>query len=124
MVRDGALVGMIDRETLLAARGTPNAAKVVDLFGANAPNLAMPDETCRSISNRLAVQDLERLPVVADAQSRRLVGIVSRSDLVKPSLAFFHEEERREMFRRTPLQALKQRFMTKKSQNDTRREPE
>jgi H+/Cl- antiporter ClcA len=124
VVRDGALVGMIDRETLLAARGTPNAVKIADLFGANAPNLAMPGETCRSISNRLAVQDLERLPVVADAQSRRLVGIVSRSDLVKPSLAFFHEEERRELFRRTPLQALTQRFMAKESQNDARREPE
>ena len=62
------------------------------------------------MSNRLAVHGLERLPVVSDAQSRRLVGLISRSDLVKPSLAFFEEEERREMFRRSPLHHLKQRF--------------
>jgi CBS-domain-containing membrane protein len=51
------------------------------------------------------VHGLERLPVVTDSQSRRLVGIVSRSDLVKPSLAFFDEEQRRERFKRVPLAA-------------------
>ena len=81
-----------------------------DLFGANTPNMALPGETCRIVSNRLAVHGLERLPVVSDAQSRRLVGLISRSDLVKPSLAFFEEEERREMFRRSPLHHLKKRF--------------
>jgi len=72
--------------------------------------MALPGETCRIVSNRLAVHRLERLPVVSDAQSRRLVGLISRSDLVKPSLAFFEEEERREMFRRSPLHHLKRRF--------------
>jgi predicted transcriptional regulator len=81
-----------------------------ELFGANAPVVALPGETCRIVSNRLAVHGLERLPVVSDAQSRRLVGLISRSDLVKPSLAFFEEEERREMFRRSPLHHLKARF--------------
>jgi len=45
------------------------------------------------------VNELERLPVVADRESMRLVGIVSRSDLVKPSRAHFDEEERQERFR-------------------------
>ncbi|WP_197387031.1 chloride channel protein [Ralstonia pseudosolanacearum] len=102
VVRDGALVGMLDRDALLAghARG---ATAIADLFGANAPVMALPGETCRIVATRLAVHGLERLPVVADAQSRRLVGIVSRSDLVKPSVAFFDEEQRRERFRRAPL---------------------
>ncbi|MHA6887673.1 chloride channel protein [Ralstonia pseudosolanacearum] len=102
VVRDGALIGMLDRDALLAghARG---ATAIADLFGANAPVMALPGETCRIIATRLAVHGLERLPVVADAQSRRLVGIVSRSDLVKPSVAFFDEEQRRERFRRAPL---------------------
>ena len=30
----------------------------------------------------------------------RLIGIVSRSDFIKPSLALFDEEQRREKFRR------------------------
>ncbi|MFS2054008.1 CBS domain-containing protein, partial [Variovorax sp. CT11-76] len=48
---------------------------------------------------RLARHGLERLPVVRDADSRLLVGIVARSDLIKPSLAHFHEEELRERVR-------------------------
>ncbi|MGD7101524.1 chloride channel protein [Ralstonia pseudosolanacearum] len=102
VVRNGALIGMLDRDALLAghARG---AAMIADLFGANAPVMALPGETCRIVATRLAVHGLERLPVVADAQSRRLVGIVSRSDLVKPSVAFFDEEQRRERFRRAPM---------------------
>jgi hypothetical protein len=46
------------------------------------------------------------------------VGLISRSDLVKPSLAFFEEEERREMFRRTPLHHLKKRFAPVPSHKD------
>ena len=75
---------------------------IAGLFGANAPVMALPDETWRIVATRLAVHGLERLPVVADSQSRKLVGIVSRSDLIKPSLAFFDEEQRRERFSRVP----------------------
>ncbi|MGI4813624.1 MAG: chloride channel protein [Janthinobacterium lividum] len=102
VVRDGALVGMLDRAMLTAAAGQPKVARLSDLFGANRPVIALPDETCRIVSNRLAVHALERLPVVASADSQRLIGIVSRSDLVKPSLAFFDEEQRRERFRQQP----------------------
>ncbi|MDC6294016.1 chloride channel protein [Ralstonia pseudosolanacearum] len=102
VVRNGALIGMLDRDALLAGRAR-GATMIADLFGANAPVMALPGETCRIVATRLAVHGLERLPVVADAQSRRLVGIVSRSDLVKPSVAFFDEEQRRERFRRAPL---------------------
>jgi H+/Cl- antiporter ClcA/CBS domain-containing protein len=100
VVRAGALVGMIDRDALLAGSENPAAVKVSDLFGANVPIMALPGETCRTVSNRLAVHHLERLPVVADALSRTLVGVISRSDLVKPSLAFSEEEDQRETFRR------------------------
>ena len=43
-----------------------------------------------------AAHHLERLPVVSDLQSLRLIGIISRSDLIKPSLLFFDEEQKRE----------------------------
>jgi hypothetical protein len=39
------------------------------------------------------------LPVVADLENRQLAGIVSRSDLIKPSLTLFEDEQRRERFR-------------------------
>ena len=43
---------------------------------------------------------LERLPVVSDAHSRRLIGIVSRSDLIKPALSLHAEEPGRQTVRR------------------------
>ncbi|WP_404989824.1 chloride channel protein [Caballeronia sp. LZ029] len=108
VVRDGVLVGMLDR----AALGTLNEAQAGVSIGealqrlqAAAPVFALPGEPCRLAATRLAVHELERLPVVADKQSLKLVGIVSRSDLVKPARAHFDEEHRRERFRgfrRTP----------------------
>jgi CBS domain-containing protein len=106
VVRDGVLVGMLDRASL----GTLIEASSVQQAGVSigdalqdlkhgAPAFALPGEPCRLAATRLAVHELERLPVVADKQSLRLVGIVSRSDLVKPSRAHFDEEHRRERFR-------------------------
>jgi CBS-domain-containing membrane protein len=46
----------------------------------------------------MAVHGVERLPVAADMQSLRLVGVVSRSDLVKPALALHQEEHERQAF--------------------------
>jgi H+/Cl- antiporter ClcA len=109
VVRDDVLIGMIDRESLLAGKAARAAVKMSELFGVNVPAIALAGETCKTISTRLAVHALERLPVVDTAQSRRLVGMVSRSDLVKPSLNTFDEEERREVFRYTPLTATNRR---------------
>lgn len=95
VTRNGALVGMFDRA---AIESRPDARLVGELYGANPPLLALPNETCRTLATRLAVHQLERLPVV-DAQ-RQLVGIISRSDLVKPALALHDEEQERQTMRR------------------------
>jgi H+/Cl- antiporter ClcA len=100
VVHDGVLVGMLDREALLAGQAS-GVAKVAELFGANVPLVALPEETCRIVATRLAVHGVERLPVVQDAQSRRLVGLVARSDLIKPSLELFDEEFHRERLRKS-----------------------
>jgi H+/Cl- antiporter ClcA/CBS domain-containing protein len=109
VVRGEVLIGVIDRDLLLAAKTARTAVKMSDVFGANMPVIALAGETCKALSTRLAVHGLERLPVVDTAQSCRLVGMVSRSDLVKPSLNTFDEEERREVFRYTPLTAMTRR---------------
>jgi len=106
----GRFIGMIDRATLAAGLGRPGIGRVADLFGANVPAMALPDENCRIIATRLAVHGLERLPVVSDAQSRRLVGIVTRSDLIKPSLAIGEEEQTTERFFEPPLGLARARF--------------
>lgn len=98
-VRDGVLLGVLDRNALISAfKATPRAL-VGDLFETSLPHFALPDETCRSVAARLAAHSLDRVPVVADSQTLRLIGIVSRHDLVKPSLSVFNEERQHERLR-------------------------
>jgi H+/Cl- antiporter ClcA len=99
VTRDGVLVGMLDRAALLAAQQAGGKRCVGELYGVNPPIVALAGETCRSVATRLAVHELERLPVVDDATSRRLVGLVSRSDLIKASLTLHEEEHHHEAFR-------------------------
>ncbi|MRW91394.1 CBS domain-containing protein [Duganella sp. FT80W] len=89
VLRQGALVGMLDRHGIASK---PDAVRVGDLFGVNVPIVALADETCRALATRLAVHGVGRLPVVADMQSRRLIGIISHSDLMKPALTLHAEE--------------------------------
>ncbi|MBP1207746.1 H+/Cl- antiporter ClcA [Duganella sp. 1411] len=105
VTRDGALLGMLDRAAIANAR--EGAVLAGDLFGVNLPIFALADETCRALATRLAVHQLERLPVVDDAASRRLIGIVSRSDLIKPALSLHAEELTRQTVR--PIWSPKQR---------------
>jgi H+/Cl- antiporter ClcA/CBS domain-containing protein len=114
VVRDGAVLGVADRallERFCSADGADKrSAHLADVVGQTGPAYALPTETCRLVATRLAVHNLERLPVVADRKTMRLVGIVSRSDLVKPSLSHFEEEHKRERFRRLAPSLGKRRF--------------
>jgi CBS domain-containing protein len=114
VVRDGVVIGVIDRAALerFGGEGVAPAAdaRLADVLSGSAPVVALSDETCRLVASRLAVHGLERLPVVADRETLRLVGIVSRSDLVKPSLAYFEEEHKRERFRRVTFNRNGKRF--------------
>jgi CBS domain-containing protein len=102
VLRDGAVVGMAERAALVQAAQRDGAIRVGALFG-SAPLFALPGETARAVAARLAANGMARLPVVADGASRRLVGIISRSDLIKPSLGVFNEEEKRERLRHAPF---------------------
>ena len=104
VVLAGRLVGMVDRGRLGAAIDAGRAAsRVGDLYAGERPEVALPDETCRHVAARLAARSLDRVPVVADEAGYQLIGIVSRHDLVKPSLSVFNEEREREQFRRVSL---------------------
>ncbi|WP_414447494.1 chloride channel protein [Burkholderia sp. 22PA0099] len=100
VLRDGAFVTMLDRATLerIHAAAGPDATLGDALHGASRGAYALADETCRLVATRLAVHELERLPVLTDPHTRQLAGIVSRSDLVKPALRHFDEEHKRERF--------------------------
>ncbi|MFM0153254.1 chloride channel protein [Paraburkholderia sediminicola] len=119
VVQDGAVLGMIDRMFLQQLCQDDSELKarlnLADVLRQRPPAFALPDETCRLVATRLAVHGLERLPVVADRDSMRLVGIVSRSDLIKPSLSHFEEEHKKERFRRITPALRKRRFARRKT---------
>jgi len=99
VVRGGLLVGMLDRGAL---DGKPGDALVGSLYGVNPPPVALPGETCRTVATRLAVHELERLPVVSSAAHPQLLGIVSRSDLIKATATLHVEEHERRTLRGMP----------------------
>jgi H+/Cl- antiporter ClcA len=100
VIKGGLLAGMLDREAL--GRLAPDA-KIGELYGVNPPPVAIAGETCRTVATRLAVHKLERLPVVQDAATPRLLGIVSRSDLIKATAGLHVEEHERRTLRFIPL---------------------
>jgi CBS domain-containing protein len=107
VVRGDAVIGMLDRASVVSACETNASGKVGALFDGSVVMVTTSGENCRAAASRLALHGLERMPVVENQKSLRLVGIVSRSDLIKPSLALFDEEQRREKFRRVAFRTRK-----------------
>jgi hypothetical protein len=91
---------MADRTLLDQIPPEKAGAPLGAFFGQTQPRIALPGETCRSVAARLAITGLDRLPVAEDDKTYRLVGIVSRHDLLKPSMSVFAEEHEQEQFRR------------------------
>src|SRR5581483_2827782 len=101
---DGALLGVITRANLLEdwAAGGPGVG-AEDLIIAydlvhRAPITVFPWESCRTAAERMAAAGVGRLPVVDPDQPRRVIGIVTRSDLLKPRALQVEEEVKRERF--------------------------
>ncbi|CAD6514196.1 chloride channel protein [Paraburkholderia sabiae] len=100
VVASGLLVGMADRALLDAVSAARGDMQLGMLFAHAKLEIALPGETCRNVAARLAITGLDRVPVVESEKTHRLLGIVSRHDLVKPSLSVFAEERELEQFRR------------------------
>jgi chloride channel protein, CIC family len=98
LVDAGRLVGMIERHTLTNA---PDAAVACgELAQTNAGEvIALPEEMVRDVAARMAAHGLERLPVVDHPERMRLLGLISRSDILKSSEDVFAEEFVRERLR-------------------------
>ena len=87
------LVGMVDRMTINRALKEHATQPIGALYAGRDPApVALLHESCRTIAERLVANDLERLPVVADDDSQRLLGLVSRSDLLKALRSRYEEE--------------------------------
>lgn len=93
VVKDNHLVGMVDRTVLSGIDASDIERPLSEyLLIETPPPYALRTETCRAVAQRLAAHGLERLAVVDNQDTLRVIGIVSRSDLLKP-LRTQHEEE-------------------------------
>ena len=93
VVLERKLIGMLDRARLQAWLPGALERPVSELLaGQPLEVFAMPGDTCRMVASQLAAGGTERIPIVDSCTSRHVVGIVSRSDLLKPS-RLLHEED-------------------------------
>ncbi|MDR3098848.1 MAG: chloride channel protein [Paraburkholderia sp.] len=99
VLRNGMLLGMVDRAVLDKIPAAKAETPIGSAFAKTRVEVALPGETCRNVAARLAITGLDRVPVVDDEKTLRLLGVVSRHDLVKPSMQVFAEEREMEQFR-------------------------
>ncbi len=94
--RQGRLVRMLTASDLLAVR--EGATTHLSDLPTQAPVVAYPKESCRLIAERMAVHEIGRLPVVVRDDPTKIIGIITRSDLLKARLSHVHEETKRERY--------------------------
>lgn len=97
VVEDRRVLGMLDRVTLDGLTADARKQPIAQLLAEESTMaFTLPSDTCRAVALRLAAEGLERLPVISDPITRHLVGILSRSDLLKPARVLHEEEVHRE----------------------------
>jgi H+/Cl- antiporter ClcA/CBS domain-containing protein len=99
----GQLCGVVTRSSLieLARNEAPDSVgaaepREVGELIERSPIVAYADESCRTAAERLADAGVGRLPVVRRTNTGELIGIVSRSDLLKARSRTLELERRRE----------------------------
>lgn len=90
----GNLLGILTVSDILGESSleASETLKACDLVK-EAPIIAYPEETCREAAERMATLGVGRLPVMSRENPKKLIGILTRSDLLKPRLLHFEEEQ-------------------------------
>ena len=116
----GQVVGVITKSDLLedwlrvlAAGGQAGAVVqhpiiCYDLIG-RPPVTAYPWESCRMAAERMAQLRVGRLPVISPDEPHVLVGIITRSDLLKSHALRADEEENRQQFFASKFPGMRQK---------------
>ncbi|MGH8190435.1 MAG: chloride channel protein, partial [Rhodanobacteraceae bacterium] len=93
---EGTLLGVVDRHRVREwlAKDAKGAAQLSELM-VEPPVVAYPEESCKNVAIRTAVEKLDRIPVVT-REGHRLLGMVTRYDLLKPYTHTYDEELLRE----------------------------
>lgn len=94
----GAVIGVVTRTNLLLRSAESQTGMLVGDLVDRPPVVVRSWETCRAAAERMAEVGVGRLPVISGDGQKRLVGIVTRSDLLKPRARRVEEELLRERF--------------------------
>ncbi len=94
----GKLLGVIASSDLLrvSALEPTEIMHAEDLITADVLVKAHPKESCRIVAERMAAAAVGRVPVVDDENPEKILGIVTRSDLLKPRQQAAEDEHKRE----------------------------
>ncbi len=80
---DGRLCGIVTLKDLRDKVKHDDLEKDICEISTKELEVAYPDETLNAVLRRLAAKDIGRLPVVSRKDKRKLLGIITRSDIVK-----------------------------------------
>lgn len=79
---NGDLCGIVTLKDLRDKVKQDDLDRTINEISTKDVEVAYPDETLNTVLKRLAAKDIGRLPVVSRKDSRKLLGIITRSDIV------------------------------------------
>jgi len=94
------IIGMITASDVLSYKiqdTSSNLDCAEDLVNENVITI-LPHQSCREAAEKMATFSIGRLPVVSEENSQVIIGIVTRSDLLKSHLNHHELEQKRERF--------------------------
>ena len=80
---NGNLSGIVTLKDVRDKVGHDELNKTINEICSKDVEVAYPDETLNTVLKRLAAKDIGRLPVVSKTDKKKLLGIITRSDIVK-----------------------------------------
>ncbi|MGA9853467.1 MAG: chloride channel protein [Gammaproteobacteria bacterium] len=92
----GKFLGIVTRTEMAKYKAESADRSLADCVKDQRLAVTTPDTTCQEAAGRMALESVERLPVVTDEDSMKLMGVVTRFDVVKALLPYFESEKRSE----------------------------
>ena len=99
----GRLLGLLTRTDIQKYYEEDPTRRLAAWFKDVVPAAVTPDETGQEAAARMALENLDRLPVVSNDAERRLLGMLTRFDVVKALLAHYESDAIAERLLDLPL---------------------
>ncbi len=100
---DGRLLGVVTRMDIQRGIEQHPQRSLAEWAWPPDPAVAAPGETCREATARMAISGLDRLPVLAEDGTSRVVGMLTRFDVVKALHAHYQSDQLTERLLDLPI---------------------